>query len=88
MTHTDVDLTALPDGLGLTTTLDGTRPLAELTAAVNAVCDEVENRREKSVVVLRLAPTRRTAGSGPARSASRRSTAGSARCAALSGSRR
>ncbi|MEV0730588.1 enoyl-CoA-hydratase DpgB [Polymorphospora sp. NPDC050346] len=31
-----------------------TRPLAELTAAVNAICDEVEQRVERTVVVLRL----------------------------------
>ncbi|MFJ8434742.1 enoyl-CoA-hydratase DpgB [Kitasatospora sp. NPDC094019] len=52
--HANLDPTPLPDGLGLEVRIDGTRPLAELTAAVNAVCDEVENRTERSVVVLRL----------------------------------
>ncbi|MBD0689542.1 enoyl-CoA-hydratase DpgB [Streptomyces sp. CBMA123] len=51
------DLTQLPDGLGLMVRIDGTRPLAELTALLNSVCDEVENRGEKSVVVLRLDAT-------------------------------
>jgi isomerase DpgB len=47
----------LADGLGLLVQVDGSMPLVELTAAVNAVCDEVEDRLEKSVVVLRLEGT-------------------------------
>ncbi|MFE2166017.1 enoyl-CoA-hydratase DpgB [Streptomyces sp. NPDC059447] len=34
--------------------IDAARPLAELTAAVNAVCDGLEGRGEKAAVVLRL----------------------------------
>ncbi|GAA4239893.1 hypothetical protein GCM10022254_62520 [Actinomadura meridiana] len=46
----------LADGLGIVTTVTGARPLAEVTAAVNAVCAEAEDRRGHAVVVLRLAP--------------------------------
>jgi isomerase DpgB len=49
--------TELPDGLGVQTTVDGGRPLAELTSAVNAVCEDVEGIREKTVVVFTLTPT-------------------------------
>lgn len=35
--------------------IDAARPLSELTAAVNAVCDEVGTTSEKAAVVLRLA---------------------------------
>ncbi|MFF4035402.1 enoyl-CoA-hydratase DpgB [Streptomyces sviceus] len=47
----------LPDGLGLLLKVEGTRPLAELTAAVNAVCDQVADRHETTVVVLELSST-------------------------------
>jgi isomerase DpgB len=49
---TKLDLTQLPDGLGLTARIDCARPPAELTTAVNMVCDQVESRRDKAVVVL------------------------------------
>ncbi|GII92845.1 enoyl-CoA-hydratase DpgB [Sinosporangium siamense] len=49
--------TSLPNGLGPVADIDGRRPLAELTAVVNAACDDVESRQEKSVVVLRLSTT-------------------------------
>lgn len=49
--------TPLPDGLGLTADIDGARPLPELTTAVNVLCDHVQARDEKTVVVLRLVPT-------------------------------
>lgn len=49
-----LDMVELPDGLGLLMEIDVTRPLAELTAAVNAVCDDVEERSTRSVVVLRF----------------------------------
>ncbi|MGC0375075.1 enoyl-CoA-hydratase DpgB [Streptomyces sp. SAI-229] len=52
-----LDCTELPDGLGLLLKVDGTRPLAELTAAVNAVCDQVAERHETTVVVLELGST-------------------------------
>lgn len=44
-------------GLGVELKVDGTRPLAELTASVNAICDEVEQRAERTVVVLRFEGT-------------------------------
>ncbi|WP_320068918.1 enoyl-CoA-hydratase DpgB [Micromonospora sp. RTGN7] len=50
----NLELARVSDGLGLTLKVDVTRPLAELTAAVNAVCDEVEKYTERTVVVLRL----------------------------------
>jgi isomerase DpgB len=49
-----LELTSVSEGLGLALTLDVARPLAELTASVNAVCDEVEKRATRSVVVLWL----------------------------------
>ncbi|MDX3228664.1 enoyl-CoA-hydratase DpgB [Streptomyces sp. ME19-01-6] len=53
------DETVLPadvaDGLGVGVEIDGARPLADLTAAVNAACDRAEEREGRSVVVLRLA---------------------------------
>ncbi|MFI0982559.1 enoyl-CoA-hydratase DpgB [Streptomyces sp. NPDC021093] len=55
MMNATTDTTLLPDDLGLRLTVDGTRPLAELTAAVNALCEQAESRTEKSVVVLELA---------------------------------
>ncbi|WAP60627.1 enoyl-CoA-hydratase DpgB [Streptomyces sp. S465] len=53
---TESDRTLLPDGLGILARLDGGSPLPELTAAVNAVCEEAEEQREPTVVVLRFAP--------------------------------
>ncbi|MET7511597.1 enoyl-CoA-hydratase DpgB [Streptomyces albidoflavus] len=47
----------LPDGLGLRLKVDVTRPLTDLTAAVNALCDQVAERRATTVVVLELAAT-------------------------------
>ncbi|MFJ9566863.1 enoyl-CoA-hydratase DpgB [Streptomyces fuscichromogenes] len=57
--NADMALASLPDGLGFMVEVDGTYPLAELTAALNSVCDQVERRGENSVLVLRLgtAPT-------------------------------
>jgi isomerase DpgB len=49
--------TGLSDGLGVRTTVDGGRPLTELTSVVNAACEDVEGMREKAVVVLVLTPT-------------------------------
>jgi hypothetical protein len=37
-----VELTRLSDGLGVLVTVDGARPLAELTVLVNDVCADVE----------------------------------------------
>jgi len=54
--HANSDMTQLPDGLGLTVRIDGLRPLPELTAVLNAVCDEVESRDGNTVVILRLEP--------------------------------
>lgn len=54
---TEPDRTLLPDGLGIWARLDGGSPLPELTAAVNAVCEEAEEQRERTVVVLRFAPS-------------------------------
>ncbi|WP_267244921.1 enoyl-CoA-hydratase DpgB [Streptomyces sp. PR69] len=55
----------LTDGLALTATIDGTRPLAELTATVNAVCDGVEGRQDRTVVVLLLDPEPRDSREWP-----------------------
>ncbi|MBB4779104.1 enoyl-CoA-hydratase DpgB [Streptomyces rapamycinicus] len=55
--ETDPDRTLLPDGMGILARLDGGSPLPELTAAVNAVCEEAEEPREPTVVVLRFAPS-------------------------------
>lgn len=52
-----LDCEPLPDGLGLLLKVDGTRSLAELTDAVNTVCDQVADRRETTVVVLELSST-------------------------------
>jgi isomerase DpgB len=51
------DLTQLPNGLGLMVKVDAARPLSELTNAMTAICDQVESRGERSVVVLRLGST-------------------------------
>ncbi|GAA0906163.1 MULTISPECIES: enoyl-CoA-hydratase DpgB [Streptomyces violaceusniger group] len=53
---TEPDRTPLPDGLGILARLDGGSPLPELTAAVNAVCEEAEEQSERTVVILRFAP--------------------------------
>lgn len=45
---------SLPDGLGQTARIDTTRPLTELTPALAGICQEVEDRPGKSVVVLHL----------------------------------
>ncbi|GAA2354010.1 enoyl-CoA-hydratase DpgB [Streptomyces violaceusniger] len=53
---TEPDLTRLPDGLGVLARLDGGRPLPELTAVVNAVCEEAEERHDKTVAILPSPP--------------------------------
>ncbi|MCQ8836305.1 enoyl-CoA-hydratase DpgB [Streptomyces malaysiensis] len=53
---TKPDRTGLPDGLGVSARLDGGSPLPELTAMVNAVCQEVEDLRARTVVVLWFPP--------------------------------
>ncbi|GIF03127.1 enoyl-CoA-hydratase DpgB [Actinoplanes siamensis] len=50
----NLDLTDVSNGLGIMLAVDGTRPLPELTASVNAVCDEVERRDGRTVVVLQF----------------------------------
>jgi isomerase DpgB len=56
-TRLDVD-PLLPDGgLGLMVRIDGGQPLAELTDVVNALCEQVERREEKSVAILHLGGT-------------------------------
>ncbi|GAA4240034.1 hypothetical protein GCM10022254_63250 [Actinomadura meridiana] len=50
-----VNTPQLSDDLGPVAVIDGSPPLWELTATINAVCDEVEERQERSVVVLQLA---------------------------------
>ena len=54
VTNAEVGLTQLPDALGVLVELDGGKPLAELTATVNSVCDDSDSRGRQSVVVLRL----------------------------------
>ncbi|MHA4779033.1 enoyl-CoA-hydratase DpgB [Streptomyces sp. MSC1_001] len=53
-----MNVTPLPDGLGLKVDVDGTRPLHELTSGLNAACDEAESHQgERLVMVLRLGST-------------------------------
>ncbi|MFJ2172675.1 enoyl-CoA-hydratase DpgB [Streptomyces sp. NPDC087851] len=54
---TEPDRTPLPDDLGIQARLDGGGPLPELTAALNTVCEEAEEQRERTVVALRFAPS-------------------------------
>ncbi|MEU7618277.1 enoyl-CoA-hydratase DpgB [Micromonospora rifamycinica] len=49
-----LELTGVSGGLALVLTVDVTRPLAELTDSVNAICEQVEKRVGRTVVVLRL----------------------------------
>ena len=49
-----VDLTELPDGLGLSVAVHGERTLRELTDTVNLLCDQIQARAERAVVVLRF----------------------------------
>ncbi len=51
---TELDPARLENGLGLTITIDGSQDLAETTRTLAALCRQVEQRREKSVVVLEL----------------------------------
>ena len=44
------------DGLGLHVDIDATRPLPELTARLNAACDQVEEPGRHTVLRLRLLP--------------------------------
>ncbi|MFJ1647809.1 enoyl-CoA-hydratase DpgB [Streptomyces sp. NPDC088258] len=53
---TEPDRTPLPDGLGILARLDGGGPLPELTAALNALCEEAGEQRERTVVALRCTP--------------------------------
>lgn len=53
--HADTRI-ELPDALGVSARLDGGMPLPELTAAVNEVCEQVEDQRERTVAVLRFPP--------------------------------
>ncbi|MFG2049593.1 enoyl-CoA-hydratase DpgB [Micromonospora sp. NPDC048935] len=56
--QTESELSRLmPDGLGLALEINGTRPLRELTAGLNAACDRVEGSAQRSVLLLRLLPT-------------------------------
>ncbi|MDT0440121.1 MULTISPECIES: enoyl-CoA-hydratase DpgB [Streptomyces] len=55
--RTEPDRTGLPGGLGIVARLDGASPLPELTATLNAVCEEAEQQRERTVVVLRFTHT-------------------------------
>ncbi|MGY0055414.1 enoyl-CoA-hydratase DpgB [Streptomyces sp. LZ34] len=48
------DVARLADGLGFRIDLGSARPLTELTALVNAVCERTEDRAEQTVVVLEL----------------------------------
>ncbi|MCQ4083506.1 enoyl-CoA hydratase-related protein [Streptomyces sp. RB6PN25] len=49
---TELELSELPDGLGLMVRFDGQRSVAELTSAVNTVCARAESGDEQTVVVL------------------------------------
>ncbi|MEV7422007.1 enoyl-CoA-hydratase DpgB [Streptomyces sp. NPDC091212] len=63
--RTEPDRTPLPDGLGTLARLDGGGPLPELTAALNAVCEEAEDQRQRTAVALRFAPSPPGAGEWP-----------------------
>ncbi|MFD4831259.1 enoyl-CoA-hydratase DpgB [Streptomyces uncialis] len=69
--NAQVDIEQLHDGLGLQLTYDGTWPLTRLTAAVNAVCQEVECRGAQSVVVLQLDSTEADSRSWPGAASTR-----------------
>ncbi|MBT2415474.1 enoyl-CoA hydratase/isomerase family protein [Streptomyces sp. ISL-12] len=56
--HVARDVAEFIDGLGLILTVDGTRPLDELTAAVTSVCARAEEDGGRNVVVLRLRSAR------------------------------
>ncbi|WP_107060771.1 (3,5-dihydroxyphenyl)acetyl-CoA 1,2-dioxygenase DpgC [Streptomyces olivaceus] len=53
---TGPDRTGLPGELGILVRLDGGSPLPELTAALDAVCEQAGERGERTVVVLRFTP--------------------------------
>ncbi|MFG3530819.1 enoyl-CoA-hydratase DpgB [Streptomyces sp. NPDC047917] len=64
-----VDLGNPPADLAITLEVDGTRTLAELTAALNGICEQAEDRKgEHVIVVLRLeaSATESRAWPGPA----------------------
>ncbi|WP_405989118.1 enoyl-CoA-hydratase DpgB [Streptomyces sp. NBC_00986] len=75
MMNADLTPTSLPDDLGFMVEVDGAYPLAELTAALNSICDQVERRGENSVLVLRLgtapAETREWPGEGSVQAVNR-----------------
>lgn len=48
--------TELADGLGFGMSVIGTEPLAQLTAALNLLCEKVADHTERAVVVLRVGP--------------------------------
>lgn len=52
--HVTGDVAEFIDGLGFIVTVDGTRPLHELTASVTSVCARAEEAGGRRVVVLRL----------------------------------
>ncbi|MEU4262699.1 enoyl-CoA-hydratase DpgB [Streptomyces sp. NPDC025273] len=52
--HVTRDVAEFIDGLGFILTVDGTRPLDELTASVTSVCARAEEGGGQNVVVLRL----------------------------------
>jgi isomerase DpgB len=56
VTNTEIGDARVAEGLSLVA-IDGTRPLPELTDAVNAACAAVEDQRERTVLVVRLDPT-------------------------------
>ncbi|GGZ41662.1 enoyl-CoA-hydratase DpgB [Streptomyces poonensis] len=56
--HVIRDVAEFVDGLGFILTVDGTRPLDELTAAVTSVCARAEEHDGRNAVVLRLRSAR------------------------------
>ncbi len=51
------ELQELASGIGFQLSVDGSRPLAQLVASVNGLCDRVEDRADRTIVVLRLTAT-------------------------------
>jgi len=46
------------EGLAVTLQVDGSETLTDLTRAVSAICDQIENRHEKSVAIIEISDAR------------------------------
>jgi len=55
---TRLDPTWQSEGLAVTLQVDGSETLTDLTRAVSAICDQIENRHEKSVAIIEISDAR------------------------------